>query len=236
MARILLVEDDPNIRMAADFALNDAGHSIISCDNGIDGFTSATSLNPDLILLDLMLPGMDGRTFIKEFRAINQVTPIIVLTAYTSEQEKVFCLDAGADDFIDKPFSVNELLARIRANLRRSTLPSQSPEHAIETFGDLTIDLEKDQVFVKGIPVLLRNREYEILCVLARNRGALVTRNDLIKHVWNGNTPSNSTTIDVHMHNLRKSIEATSDYRLITTEYGKGYRLQAIPLDTLPKK
>lgn len=228
MEKILLVEDDPSIRMAAEFALSDAGYSIVACDNGIDGFASALSTEPDLILLDLMLPGMDGHDFLKELRAQNALVPVIVLTAYTSEQEKVFCLDIGADDFIDKPFSVNELLARIRANLRRSTLPVQSQSGAIEEFGDLTIDLSRDEVSVKGQPVALRNREYEILQVLARHRGSIVTRDMLIKSVWKGKAPS-TNTVDVHIHSLRKTLEAHSDYRLIATEYGRGYRLQAVP-------
>lgn len=229
MEKILLVEDDPNIRMAAEFALSDAGYSIIACDNGLDGYANALSADPDLILLDLMLPGMDGHDFLKEFRAQNTLTPIIVLTAYTSEQEKVYCLDLGADDFIDKPFSVNELLARIRANLRRSTLPIQSRAGSLEEFGDMTIDLEKGEVFIKGEPIVLRNREYEILQVLARHRGSLVTRDKLIQTVWKGKAPSASTVIDVHMHNLRKSLETRSDFRLIATEYGRGFRLQAVP-------
>lgn len=229
MEKILLVEDDPNIRMAAEFALSDAGYSIVACDNGLDGYANALSIDPDLILLDLMLPGMSGHDFLKEFRAQNTLVPIIVLTAYTSEQEKVFCLDLGADDFIDKPFSVNELLARIRANLRRSTLPIQSRAGSLEEFGDMTIDLEQGEVTIKGEPVVLRNREYEILQVLARHRGSLVTRDKLIQAVWKGKAPSTNTVIDVHMHNLRKSLESRSDYRLIATEYGRGFRLQATP-------
>lgn len=229
MEKILLVEDDPNIRMAAEFALSDAGYSIVACDNGLDGYANALSVEPDLILLDLMLPGMSGHDFLKEFRAQNTLVPIIVLTAYTSEQEKVFCLDLGADDFIDKPFSVNELLARIRANLRRSTLPVRSRAGSLEEFGDMIIDFEQGKVTIKGEPVVLRNREYEILQVLARHRGSLVTRDTLIQSVWKGKAPSTNTVIDVHMHNLRKSLESCSDYRLITTEYGRGFRLQAVP-------
>lgn len=229
MEKILLVEDDPNIRMAAEFALSDAGYSIVACDNGLDGYANALSVDPDLILLDLMLPGMSGHDFLKEFRAQNTLVPIIVLTAYTSEQEKVFCLDLGADDFIDKPFSVNELLARIRANLRRSTLPIQSRAGSLEEFGDMAIDFEQGEVTIKGEPVVLRNREYEILQVLARHRGSLVTRDKLIQTVWKGKAPSTNTVIDVHMHNLRKSLESRSDYRLIATEYGRGFRLQAVP-------
>lgn len=227
MPKILLIEDDPNIRMAAEFALSDAGYSIVSCNNGTDGFASALNVNPDLILLDLMLPGMSGHDFLKEYRAQNTFVPIIVLTAYTSEQEKVFCLDHGADDFIDKPFSVNELLARIRANLRRSKLPVQSKVDSLEEFGDMVINLEQGKVTIKGEAVSLRNREYEILQVLAQHRGSLVTRDKLIQSVWKGKTPSTNTVIDVHMHNLRKTLESRSDYRLIMTEYGKGYRLQA---------
>ncbi len=228
MEKILLIEDDPNIRMAAEFALSDAGYSIVACDNGIDGYANALSVDPDLILLDLMLPGMDGHDFLKKFRAQNTLVPIIVLTAYTSEQEKVCCLDLGADDFIDKPFSVNELLARIRANLRRSTLPIQSRVGSLEEFGDMIVDLEQGEVTIKGQPITLRNREYEILKVLARHRGSLVTRDMLIQTVWKGSVPSTSTVIDVHMHNLRKALEAHSDFHLITTEYGRGYRLQAM--------
>lgn len=229
MEKILLVEDDPNIRMAAEFALSDAGYSIVACDNGLDGYANALSIDPDLILLDLMLPGMSGHDFLKEFRSQNTLVPIIVLTAYTSEQEKVFCLDLGADDFIDKPFSVNELLARIRANLRRSTLPIQSRAGSLEEFGDMAIDFEHGEVTIKGEPVVLRNREYEILQVLARHRGSLVTRDKLTQTVWKGKAPSTNTVIDVHMHNLRKSLESRSDYRLIATEYGRGFRLQAVP-------
>lgn len=229
MAKILLVEDDPNIRMAAEFALNDAGYSIIACDNGIDGYASALSNKPDLILLDLMLPGMDGHEFLKEFREENNQVPIIVLTAYTSEQEKVRCLDLGADDFIDKPFSVNELLARIRANLRRATIPVQSPVGLVEEVGDVLINFETQEVSVKGSIVPLRNREYEILQVLARHRGSLVTREKLADEVWKEKANTANTVIDVHMHNLRKTLEANSSFHLITTEYGKGYRLQAIP-------
>lgn len=226
MAKILLVEDDPNIRTAAEFALTDAGYTIVTCDNGVDGLTNALSVKPDLILLDLMLPEMDGHTLLKKFRGQNNATPLIVLTAYSSEQEKIFCLDAGADDFIDKPFSINELLARIRANLRRSAISSHADGEQQQQYGDMIIDFALNTVSVKGLPVSLRNREYEILEVLAGNQGALVTRDDLIREVWNGKPPSTSATIDVHMHNLRKSLEADSDYQLIATEYAKGWRLR----------
>lgn len=227
MEKVLLVEDDPNIRTAAEFALDDAGYSTITCGNGLDGYTTAINLKPDIILLDLMLPEMDGHTFLKEFRKIDIATPIIVLTAYGSEQEKVFCLDAGADDFIDKPFSINELLARIRANLRRTTLPTKSLEHSLEHFGDLSINMLTKEVFIKDTPVILRNREYEILELLAKNRGSLVTKKEILSTVWKTTDQKKSSVVDVHIHNLRKSLEKGSDYSLITTEYGQGYRLEA---------
>ncbi len=232
MTKILLIEDDPNIRTAAEFALDDAGYSTITCDNGRDGYTSAINLKPDIILLDLMLPEMNGRTFLKEFRKNDLTTPIIVVTAYSSEQEKVFCLDAGADDFIDKPFSINELLARIRANLRRTTVPAQTSNYTLEQFGDLSINMETKEVCVKNAPVALRNREYEILELLAQNRGSLVTKKEILHTVWKTDDPKKASVVDVHMHNLRKSLEKHSDYRLITTEYGQGYRLEASPKNT----
>ena len=229
MERVLLVEDDPNIRTAAEFALDDAGYSTITCDNGLDGYSTALNLKPDIILLDLMLPEMDGHTFLEEFRKTDITTPIIILTAYTSEQEKVFCLDAGADDFIDKPFSINELLARIRANLRRTTLPVKSKDYSVEQFGDLSINMLTREVLVKESPIVLRNREYEILELLAKNRGSLVTKKELLNKVWKTEDLGKASVIDVHIHNLRKSLEKNSDYHLITTEYGQGYRLEASP-------
>ena len=163
MERVLLVEDDPNIRTAAEFALDDAGYSTITCDNGLDGYSTALNLKPDIILLDLMLPEMDGHTFLEEFRKTDITTPIIILTAYTSEQEKVFCLDAGADDFIDKPFSINELLARIRANLRRTTLPVKSKDYSVEQFGDLSINMLTREVLVKEKKMIISEKPMMIL-------------------------------------------------------------------------
>lgn len=227
MTTVLIIEDDPNIRLTMEFALADAGYSTMTCDNGSDGLAIASSSHPDLILLDLMLPVMDGKTFLRRFRRRDAFTPIIVVTALSLNEDKVACFDAGADDYISKPLSVDELLARIRANLRRSKLAPVADQRL--EFGDMAIDLATQEVTVKGLPVQLRNREYELLAALARQAGSLVRREDLVKGVLGEAASADSRAIDVHVHNLRDAIESPSDYQFVTTEYGKGYRLQAVP-------
>lgn len=227
MASILLVEDDPSIRFSVEMALSDEGYSVMTCDNGSVGLTSALALKPDLILLDLLLPGLDGREFIVEFRKQELSIPIIVLTALTGDEDKITCLDSGADDYICKPFSIDEMLARIRVCLRKKGPSIAAPvANRVLSFGDMTIDLDEEVVSIKGEPVYLKRKEYALLVALAENEGALVKRKWLIDKVWDKSVSSTTNTIDAHIYSLRKALNKTSDYEYIATEYGRGYRFQ----------
>ena len=231
MASILLIEDDPTIRFTVEMALSDEGYRVSTCDNGDDGLASALNLHPNLILLDLLLPGLDGRELLVRFREIDPITPIIVLTALSEDADKISCLNNGADDYVCKPFSIDELLARIRANLRKAENMrlESTPKQAIMQFGDLTIDTQHEQALIKGKPIYLKRREYELLLALAQNAGTIVKRRWLIEKVWNKNVSPSTNTVDAHIYNLRKALDNDSEYEFISTEYGRGYRLQAIP-------
>lgn len=231
MPAILLIEDDPNIRFAVEMALTDEGFSVSTCDNGEIGLASALSLHPDLILLDLLLPGLDGREVLVRFREHDPTTPVIVLTALSEDADKITCLDSGADDYVCKPFSIDELLARVRANLRKGDnrrVPPKDGDNMLR-FGDLSIDLEHEQAIVKGEPIYLKRKEYALLLALARNEGTVVRRKWLIDEVWNGSVSPTTNTIDAHIYNLRKALDKASDYDFISTEYGRGYRFQPVP-------
>ena len=230
MASILLIEDDPNIRFTIEMALNDEGYRVISCDNGADGLNAALNIHPDLILLDLLLPELDGRDLLVQFKKNNSTTPVIVLTALSDNENRISCLDNGADDYLSKPFSIEELLARIRVCLRRVEAFSKKDESKVLFFGDMTIDLDGEVVKIKNEPVYLKRKEYALLVLLAQNKGTLVKRKALIQRIWGEGVPSGSNTIDAHIYGLRKALEP-SDYDFITTEYGRGYRF-----DTSKKK
>lgn len=227
MPTILIIEDDTNIRFSIETALNDEGYSVISCDNGSDGLAVANKLSPDLILLDLLLPELDGRDLLTAYRANNTVTPIIILTALSDVKNKVECLDNGANDYIDKPFSLDELLARIRVCLRNEKKESTPNQHN-ETlcFGDMIIDPTNETVKIKNHTIYLKRKEYALLIALAKNEGSLVKRKQLIQSIWNDDISSGSNTIDTHIHSLRKALGKYSDYEFILTEYGRGYRFQ----------
>lgn len=226
MASILLVEDDPTIRLSVEMALSDEGYSVMTCDDGNAGLASALALRPDLILLDLLLPGLDGREFIVEFRKKELAIPIIVLTALSGDEDKITCLDSGADDYVCKPFSIDELLARIRVCLRKSaTAPVQAAPNKLE-FGDMVINLDDEVVTVKGEPVYLKRKEYALLLALAQEDGALLKRKWLIDKVWGKSVSPTTNTIDAHIYSLRKALDKVSDYEFIATEYGRGYRFQ----------
>lgn len=231
MASVLLIEDDPNIRFAVEIALSDEGYSVSTCDNGDAGLASALSLHPDLILLDLLLPGLDGRDLLVRFREHDLATPVIVLTALSEDADKISCLDNGADDYVCKPFSIDELLARVRANLRKADLTRQAPVPAGQMldFGDLSIDLAHEQALVKGKPIYLKRKEYALLVALAQNAGAVVKRQWLLDEVWKGKVSPATNTIDAHIYSLRKALDKASDYDFISTEYGRGYRFQPVP-------
>lgn len=225
MSTILLVEDDPTIRMTMEFALTKAGYAVSSCEDGRDGLAHAREFHPDLILLDIMLPGLNGFEITRAIRETDQETPIIMLTALDRDGDKVRGLDAGADDYMTKPFSTEELLARIRANMRRARSNVTQTQGVLE-FGDLRIDVDNARVFVKGEEAYLRTKEYGLLLALASRNGALCRREWLAETVWQEDFLATSRTIDVHIRRIRQAVEEPSDFTYIQTVHGMGYRFE----------
>ena len=228
MARILVVEDDPVIRQTVEYALRRAGFETESSDNGTRGLELARTQCPDLILLDLMLPGLDGFSFAEQVRGSDTEVAIIMVTALDQQRDMVRGLDAGADDYITKPFSMEELLARVRANLRRVRERSAlSNEQPIEV-GDVVIEPSEFRVSVKGRPVRLRLKEFQLLLALASAPGTLMTRHRLAERVWGYEFMPSSRTIDVHIRRVRQAVEDPSDYVYIHTVHGLGYRFDPV--------
>lgn len=230
MATILIVEDDPIIRQTVEYALRRAGFNTVTSANGLQALEVAATSRPDLILLDLMLPGADGYVFAQSFREINKHTPIIIVTALDQESDKIKGLDAGADDYITKPFSMQELLARVRANLRRTREHDVLSNEPIN-IGDLLIEPNQLKASVAGTPVKLRLKEFQLLVTLASQPGILRTRQFLASEVWGYEALPTSRTIDVHIRRLRQGIEDPSGFTYIHTVHGMGYRFEPIPKD-----
>lgn len=229
MAEILVVEDDPIIRQTVDYALRRAGFDTRTSGDGLEALEMARELPPDLILLDLMLPGIDGFEFASQVRRADTDVAIIMVTALGEERDKVRGLDAGADDYITKPFSIDELLARVRANLRR--VRERAVLEADETIriGDLIIEPSQLRVFIGAEQVKLRLKEFQLLLALAKEPGKLMTRQRLAREVWGYDHLASSRTIDVHIRRLRQAVEDVSDYVYVHTVHGVGYRFEARP-------
>ena len=222
---ILLIEDDKTIRMALEFSLTRAGYEVTVASDGAAGLDAARHTSPDLILLDILLPKLSGTDVARTLREEGSDVPIIMLTALDREEDKVAGLDAGADDYMTKPFSTEELLARIRAHLRRMKHAQEAPSGTIEA-GLLSIDIDAMRVCVAGKPVKLRSKEYALLIALASRRGALCTRPWISQEVWGETFLPTSRTIDTHIRRLRKAIEGDG-WTYIQTEHGMGYRFEA---------
>ncbi len=228
VARILVVEDDPIIRQTEEYALRRAGFDVSSSADGVEGLEMALGSEPDLIVLDLMLPGLDGYRFATEVRRTNTDVAIIMVTALDSERDAVKGLDAGADDYIGKPFSMEELLARVRANLRR--VRTRAVVESTETIeiGDLVLEPHELRATVADSPATLRLKEFQLLVALARNAGSLMSRQRLASEVWGYDHLPSSRTIDVHIRRVRQAIEDPSAYTYIQTVHGVGYRFEAV--------
>jgi DNA-binding response OmpR family regulator len=225
----MVVEDDPIIRQTVDYALRRAGFDTRTSADGLEALEIAKSDRPDLILLDLMLPGIDGFTFAEQIRKTDQEVAIIMVTALDQERDKVRGLDAGADDYMTKPFSVEELLARVRANLRRVRERAVlTTDETIEA-GDMVIEPSQLRVSVADAPVRLRLKEFQLLLALARERGRLMSRQKLAAEVWGYEHLASSRTIDVHIRRVRQAIEDSSAYDYIHTVHGVGYRFDPVP-------
>ena len=225
MPRILLVEDDKTIQMTLEFALTRADYEVTSVSDGVSALEAARLTSPDLILLDIMLPGFSGIHITRTLRQAGNRTPIILLTALDQESDKVTGLEAGADDYVTKPFSMVELQARIRANLRRVGIEAERSLKRIEA-GDLVIDPASMRVTAGGKPIKLRQKEYELLFALASRNGSLCTRAWLSQEVWDEAFLTTSRTLDTHIRRLRQAIDGRG-WSYIHTEHGMGYRFEA---------
>ena len=223
--KILIVDDERPIRRFLNASLG-SRYTILEAENGNDAIKIAALDHPEIIILDLGLPDMDGKDVTRRLREWSDV-PIIVISARDSEQDKVAALDAGADDYLTKPFGTSELLARIRVALRRS---NKSEEEAVVfQQGDLLIDFMKREVRVNDVPVTLTPTEYSILRTLVTHMGKVLTHQQLIKEVWGGNYEVNAHLLRVNVSNLRRKIESNPlQPRHIITEPGVGYRFKEI--------
>jgi two-component system, OmpR family, KDP operon response regulator KdpE len=223
---VLLIEDEPEIRRFLRTTLPAHGFRLYEAATGKDGLTEAQARNPDLILLDLGLPDLGGNEVIRQVREWT-ATPIIVLSARDQEQVKVAALDLGADDYVTKPFGVNELLARMRAALRHASRSAADVGEPVFTLGDLKVDLGRRQVFVSAKEIHLTPIEYKLLTTLIRYAGKVMTHRQLLKEVWGPLHVEEGHYLRVYMRQLRNKLEKNPAHpRYLVTELGVGYRLR----------
>lgn len=227
--KILVIEDEPTLSRLLSYNLSQEGYETKVMDHGGEGLQEALNQNYDLILLDIMLPGMNGFEVLTKLRQKGNVTPVIILTARTAEDEVVQGLKCGADDYITKPFGVKELLARVSAVLRRTRhdgegVEEQDEEKVIE-LGDLKIYPEKYEVNLLGEPISLRPKEFEVLMYLVERPGIVITRDDLMNVVWGFDYIGGQRTVDVHLSSLRKKLELNQESVRIDAIRGVGYKL-----------
>jgi len=222
--KILVVDDEEHIQELIKFNLEKSGYKVICADNGIDAIKLAKEQMPQMMLLDLMLPGMDGLDVCKEIRKDSNMSnmPIIMITAKGEEIDKIIGLELGADDYITKPFSVRELVARIKAILRRSTM--QLVEKTFNV-GNLVIDFGKHEVIKSENKIDLTLKEFELLQILIKNKGRVMTRDFLLDKIWGYEYVGETRTVDVHIRHLRQKIEDDDKNPVyIQTIRGIGYR------------
>lgn len=222
---IYVVEDDANIRELEEYALKSSGYEVKAYEDGSSLLDDCLKECPDLVLLDIMLPGEDGITILKKLRnnPSTQNIPIILVTAKSSEIEKVKGLDSGADDYVTKPFGIMELMSRIRALLRRSSKENLSA-HQCLTCGPISIDEDKHKVMVENKECVLTFKEYELLKYLIKNKGIVLSRDRLIEQVWGFDYQGESRTVDMHIKTLRQKITPASD--MIKTIRNVGYKIE----------
>ena len=226
MTRVLIVEDELSFSEALEFLLGKEGFSVVTAATGTEALRKFEQGGIDLVLLDLMLPEISGTEVCRQIRAKSRV-PIIMLTAKDSEVDKVVGLEIGADDYVTKPYSSRELVARIRAVLRRNSGEGIENEPGVMTVNGIRMDIDRHQVSVNGIPVSLPLKEFELLEFLMRNAGRVLTRIQLIDRVWGSDYVGDTKTLDVHIKRLRAKIETDpANPTLIQTVRGLGYKME----------
>jgi two-component system response regulator MtrA len=227
MTKVLVVEDNANLAFGLTRSLESEGYEVEAAEDGVRGFDLARSTNPDLFVLDLMLPGMDGYTILKKLRAEGKDVPVLILTARGEEADKVFGFRLGADDYVTKPFSLSELLARVQAILRRAKGGDRHNGDALEEFGEVSINTLARSVKRGESEVALTPKEFDLLLALVRRRGAVASRLELLKEVWGHQAEVMTRTVDIHIAELRRKLEHDpSTPRHILTVWKAGYRLQ----------
>ncbi|HEY7037134.1 MAG TPA: response regulator transcription factor [Thermomicrobiales bacterium] len=231
MAHIFVVEDDRAIAELVQLYLRREGHDILILDNGATALHrfEADPAAVDLVVLDLMLPGLDGRGVCRRLRALSDV-PVIMLTALDDDRDKIEGLELGADDYLTKPFNPQELVARVRAILRRTARPTPStPESSRHlAVGNLQLDLDARRLSVAGSDVTLRTKEFDLLTAFATSAGIVLTRDQLLERVWGGEFDGDTRTVDVHVSRLRDRLHAVGATVEIETLRSVGYRLSSV--------
>ncbi|HXD31974.1 MAG TPA: response regulator transcription factor [Pyrinomonadaceae bacterium] len=224
-SRILVVDDEPQLRRVLRTGLKSRGYDVRAAADGTSGFETFNDWQPDLVITDLAMPNMDGLELCRQLRAVSQV-PIIILSAKGEEKVKVEALDIGADDFVTKPFGIDELLARVRAALRRATSqPADETEEPVLEVGDFRVDRETRNVAVRGREVHLTPKEFDLLIYFIKHSSKVLTHHTLLAAIWGGNYVEQDQYLRVFVGNLRKKLETDgSNKRYLITEPWVGYR------------
>ncbi len=224
-SKILVVEDEPALLEALRYNFSREGYQVVTASDGAEAVEQARQQRPDVIVLDLMLPKLDGLEVCRILRR-DMTVPILMLTAKGEEVDRVVGLEMGADDYVTKPFSLRELLARVRAMLRRAGMPASPQGEDVIRVGDLEVDPARHQASVGGVPLALKPREFDLLAFLARNRGLVFTRDQLLEKVWGYRYAGDSRTVDVHVRWLRQKLERDpQNPQHLVTVRGVGYKL-----------
>ncbi|HEX8946408.1 MAG TPA: response regulator transcription factor [Gemmatimonadaceae bacterium] len=227
MPRILIVEDNPDLAYGLRTGLEIEGYDVQVAEDGETGLDRARSWGPDLVMLDLMLPGMDGYRVLRTLREGGSEIPVLILTARGEEADKVLGFRLGADDYVTKPCGVLELLARVGALLRRSRIAERAGADGMERFGSVEINPASRTVTREGTPVALSPKEFDLLLALVRRRGAVASRVELLREVWGHRVEVMTRTVDIHIAELRRKLEHDpSQPRHILTVWKAGYRLE----------
>jgi len=224
--RVLVVDDENSMVEIIRYALEDAGYSVAEAGDADEACQRMTEFHPDLMILDVMMPGRSGLEFCKELREESDI-PVIMLSARAEEIDKVLGFELGADDYVTKPFSPRELISRVRAHLRRSAIDARERNGSSIVVGELCLDTDTHEAYLRGEPVHLTRSEFQILILLARHLGKTYSRSAILNCLWHGGFVGDERAIDVHVHNIREKIElipAQPEYLL--TVRGVGYRLR----------
>lgn len=237
--KILVIEDEEGIIHLLNLYLRDAGYAVVAARDGADGLAMHAREQPDLVILDIMLPALDGFEVCRRIRSWSS-TPILMLTARGDEDDRIQGLELGADDYLVKPFSPRELVSRVRAILRRASGQEggstprgpdgqSAQERSVLTFPGLSVDILSRRVEVNGIEVMVTPTEFDILALMSQAPGRVFTREVLMNKIWGYDYYGDGHIIDVHISALRKKIEANSDYRYIKTVWRVGYKFEVAP-------